>query len=64
VINDKLSLINYQLSVIIGKGKMQFKIPKFGFKFKKRGNAAGFFGAKLSIISNLLSIINDKLFPK
>jgi len=41
---------------------MQFKIPKFGFKFKKRGNAAGFFGAKLSIISNHLSIINDKLF--
>ncbi len=41
---------------------MQFKIPKFGFKFKKRGNAAGFFGAKLSFISNHLSIINDKLF--
>ncbi|HNR81513.1 MAG TPA: hypothetical protein PKK37_03685, partial [Candidatus Pacearchaeota archaeon] len=43
---------------------MQFKIPKFGFKFKKRGNAAGFFGAKLSIISNHLSIINDKLSKK
>ncbi|HOI97227.1 MAG TPA: LamG domain-containing protein [Candidatus Pacearchaeota archaeon] len=40
---------------------MQFKIPKFGFKSKKRGNAAGFFGAKLSFISNHLSIISNKL---
>ncbi len=43
------------------QGKMQFKIPKFGFKSKKRGNAAGFFGAKLSFISNHLSIISNKL---
>jgi len=37
------------------------KIPKFGFKSKKRDNAAGFFGRKLSFISHKLSFISDKL---
>ena len=40
---------------------MQFKMPKFGFKSKKRDNAAGFFGRKLSFISHKLSFISDKL---
>ena len=55
---------------MIGKGKMQFKMPKFGFKSKKRDNAAGFFGRKLSFISDKLfrndhlSFINDHLSKK